>query len=788
MNTLTLDLQGTDLNEINKEFLAHPKAIALGFFDGVHRGHQEMIRNMVQEAETSGLEAVVMSFDRYPKPIPQNGKLNVIVPGLKKEQEILTSPLRASNREFLGLLQSAEQRDSILEQLGVDTLMLQVFNRANAGMSPEEFCYNILTDLLNTKVLYVGEGYRFARAQEGDVAFLEKWAEDTGVELRVVEGVTYDGELISSTRIREAIVEGDAQTVISLLGRGYTIPGVVIHGQALGRTIDMPTANTRVPEGMVIPRYGVYSSRSRIGDTTYDSITSIGLRPTVNHTDPYPLIETTILDEKIDLYDKYIEVELLEHHRDEEQFPSFIAMAAEIKKDVEKTRNFHRSSEYYYTYTDRNDIPIIISPSQRFNTTYFRVEAFVPYRADEFMANSLLSRILTATTEDFTTRPQLKAYLDSQLAAEITVEDRVISDLQQIRFTLSLVNRGPEETETLIETSKLFMNMMINPAWDEFYNFPEEVVTVEKNNLIFDLNHARLSTKNEAINSALVSLHEKNKLNAVSKLTTEEQIAAVERVSNVDLQQAWMRMFSQGHLRVYLAGRFEDKSFANFVADELEKLPRNRDALQLLPGKGPHLSKFENLGQAVGYGNSRQESVILIYSNLPRPISTKLVDVTIFDSLFAGRAKSLLNLAIMEELGYYYDVSSRFDTFNGLLIVHVEVEQGDRLRAIEVINQVIQDIAEGNYSDSDFLSAFRYVENILAATQDDAGARLDFASLQKISGDKYSPSEALIYAKAVTKESLSKIAKQLSLILDYSYLPESLRPETIETAEEEGLE
>lgn len=771
MNTLTLDLIKTKNSDVDKSYLGQEKAIALGFFDGIHRGHQEIIRRMVEEAEIKGLESVLMSFDRFPKPLPANHKLNVIVPGLHEKNELLQSPLAPANYDFLGFIQSSEQRNAVLENMGVDSLYLQVFDEKNAAITPHEFAYGILTELLNCKVLYVGQDYRFAKGQEGNIEFLKQWAKDTGAVLRVVDPVYYEEELVSSTRIRNHIVEGEMEDVSRLMGRPYTIPGIVIKGQALGRTIGMPTANIRVPEGMVVPKYGVYNSVCKVGDTSYNAITSIGLRPTVNHTDPYPLVETTILNEDINLYGQYIEVELLKHERDEERFPSFISMSAEIDKDMRKAIKYHSSHENFQLFTNKNNIPIYVSKSDRFNTSYFSVEVYLPVDEDEVVANALLARILTATTTEYDTRPKLAAYLQSQYASEITVKNEIIGDLQRITFTLSSINRSLDETGAFKNSSNLFINMLIDPVWNEFYNFADEIVSSEKMNMIFELNQSRFSSKKKALSRAITYLDKSHSYTSVDNLPIEVLSDMINDVSALDLQRAWMNLFNNGHIRVFLSGRFEDNSFAKELSRQFSRIHRSNDSFNLLPGKGLRVRDYQAIEKHTEYTDSKLANVVLIFNNLPSSISIRELDAQIFSAMLAGRSTSLLNRAIRTELGYSYGVSSEYNPFTGLLNISAEVEPEDRDRVVEIAQSVINDIKNNNFAESDFLSAFRFIENNLAGINDVAARRLEYASVQKISGSKYTVLEALVYAQSVDKEDMQVLAGELNLLLDFALMP-----------------
>ncbi len=450
MKTLRVDLSRNSDEVRNVLPPETPRALALGYFDGIHRGHRELINKLLQRAAERGLEADVFSFDRYPKPVPVHAGLTATVPGRERpEKMILQSPLPPAEKAFKGLLQTQEQRDEIFAAAGLDHLILQAFNRSFAGLSAEDFLNKILLEKLNVKVLVTGAGYRFARGQEGDAALLRRWAAEHEVELYLIPPIEAGGEVISSSRIRALVEEGKMEEAGALLGRPFSIPGIVIRGNALGRTVGMPTANMRIPFGMVIPKFGVYVTRTRVGETYYDSVTNVGLRPTVNHTDPLPLVETCILDRRIDLYDKEIEVEFLKQSRDEERFPSFIAMSARIAEDLAEARQYHRQSEKLYRYTRVQDIPVYLFRSGRFNTAYLQIEFYLPLDEKTVSDHSLLTQVLTAVAPEYPSRPEFQSFLDAQYGASVEAWVSKVNELQKLTFRLSAVQRGLDNSEPL---------------------------------------------------------------------------------------------------------------------------------------------------------------------------------------------------------------------------------------------------------------------------------------------------------------------------------------------------
>ena len=773
MNTLTIDFNNAKTLEDNQDLLNHPKAIALGYFDGMHRGHQEIIRQMVEVADSKNIESTVLSFDRYPKPVPESTYLNAVVPGTDTDDALLDSPLKTSEHEFLGLLQSKRQAAHILDSLGVENFVLQVFDKAYADMSPHEFCYRVLSKVLNCKALFVGANYKFAKDQAGDIDFLKQWAKDMDVDLHVVSAVSYDNKPISSSRIREDIKAGNLSEATSLLGRPYTLPGVVIEGQALGRTIGVPTANIRLAHGMVKPVYGVYESRTIVDGVRYNSLTSIGLRPTVNHTDPYPLVESYLIDQDIDLYGKYVEVELLKYKRAEERFPSFISMAAQIETDLEKTIHFHNNTEDFYLFTVENKIPFYLSHAERFNTSRLNVNVYLPYNPDTFINNILLANLVTATTEDYPTKPSLNAYLESQYSASINTSSDIIANTQEIKFNLTAVNQN-QNNDSFRNSAKLFTQMLISPNWDQFYNFPEELIAAEKQNLIFEISQNRIERDRVSIYQAKQYLEKENTKKNLAD-TFDDLIEKVKNVSKVDLQRAWMDIFTRGHIQVLMSGKFNDYKFTKDLVSAFNKLPRVKNPFYIVPGKGLELKHLEPAPKANRFFDTELTHLVLVYNNLPNAKSVDELLGYVFTALVSNSPSAVFNYNLSKNLQYVYDLDINYDPFSASLALHIEIKPEDRDRVVSIVNEAIDKIANNEYSEERLLSAIRTIENNLSSVKDNPSMRLDFANTRLISADKYSSKESLKFLRSIKREDINKLARNMHLVLDFALNPEEAK-------------
>lgn len=284
-------------------------AVALGFFDGVHLGHQAVIGLMVKAAREQGLLPAVFTFD-------STGSL----PGSKSK---------------LTLLQTDRQKQEVMEQMGVGEIVSPDFSEF-MHLTPQEFVDRLLVGVLRAKVLVCGENYRFGAAAAAGVSQLRQMSRERGVTLMVAPSVVLEGELVSSTRIRRALEQGDPQLVEKMLGMPFTIEGQVLPGKKLGRSIHSPTINQKIPPHFTVPAHGVYLSRATTPLGEYWGVTNIGQRPTVGGLDIN--CETFLLDFGGDLYGRTVTVSLLRHIRPEQKFQTVAELSAQIQQDVQSAK------------------------------------------------------------------------------------------------------------------------------------------------------------------------------------------------------------------------------------------------------------------------------------------------------------------------------------------------------------------------------------------------------------------------------------------------------------------
>jgi riboflavin kinase / FMN adenylyltransferase len=285
-------------------------SVALGNFDGVHLGHQQILARTIETAHSKGRDAVVYTFDPHPR----------LVLNLVPEIPRITTP---------------RERADLLEHLGVDVLILAEFTREFAMQTPEEFVQNVLAEELGTRNLFIGENYRFGKGRSGTPQTLRKMAPELGFIVHVVPPVRVDDAVVSSSRIREHLIHGEIRRANVLLGREFTIEGRVIHGHHRGKAIGFPTANIK-PEVKLHPPEGVYAVYCRTDSGIHPGVMNIGSNPTFK--DRRVSYEVYVLDFEGDLYGQNIRVYLVEKLRPEMTFSGVEELKAQIRKDVDQGR------------------------------------------------------------------------------------------------------------------------------------------------------------------------------------------------------------------------------------------------------------------------------------------------------------------------------------------------------------------------------------------------------------------------------------------------------------------
>lgn len=286
--------------------------LAIGVFDGVHLGHQQVLRQSISDARHHQASAVVVTFDRHPNAIvaPEH-----------------TPPL----------VYSLAQKLRVIASLGPDAALLIPFDKPFSELSGETFIRNLARDIGQIHSVCVGASFTFGHQRSGNIALLKALGQELKFAVHGLAAVSLDGKIVSSTRIREAIRAGNLDAAGQMLGRTYALAGAVVHGDHLGRQFGFPTANLDIT-GLAIPPHGVYAVQARLENRMHRAVVNIGHRPTLQSSAPFLRVEAHLLDFTGDLYGQEMEITFVEKLREEQRFPSREALQAQLARDVQAAR------------------------------------------------------------------------------------------------------------------------------------------------------------------------------------------------------------------------------------------------------------------------------------------------------------------------------------------------------------------------------------------------------------------------------------------------------------------
>ncbi len=293
----------------------HDRVMALGYFDGIHRGHAALLQKARQRADALGCPAAALTFDAHPDTV------------------VFGQPVELINT-------MADRQYLMTQRFGMDEVLVAHFDRAMAAMPWESFVENYLVKELGARHVVCGHDFTFGYRGQGNARRLQEKCQALGVGCDVIGRVEWKGVTVSSTHIRQLIHQGSMEEAAQFLGHPHLLTGTVTHGKELGRRLGIPTANLPLPQGILAPAFGVYAAKVFLpGGSERIAVTNVGVRPTV-HDSLGLVVEPWLLDFEADLYGQTIRVEFYRYLRGERRFRSLEAMKAEILRNAEQTRTY----------------------------------------------------------------------------------------------------------------------------------------------------------------------------------------------------------------------------------------------------------------------------------------------------------------------------------------------------------------------------------------------------------------------------------------------------------------
>jgi riboflavin kinase / FMN adenylyltransferase len=713
------------------------RGVGLGFFDGVHRGHIELLRVLIFKSQEMSLLPAVYTFPVHPETI-----LN--------PDDLFTC--------YLGDLPA---RLELLAASGIEEIHLQMFNQEFAAMEPGEFLDQILVERLKARLIVVGSDYRFGCGGRGDITLLRQWAAAHRVEIIVVPQISMFGDKISSSRIRSLISEGDLVLAASLLGRPYRLSGQVVTGRGLGHHLGFPTANIPVPSYLACPAFGVYATRTVVAGRAYESITNIGLRPTVEAGNAQPLMETCLLDVELDLYGQDIQIDFLERLRPEERFQSVEELGKQVSQDVAAVRKWHQVNEQGYELMHCNDISLSVLPTRRFAQSSLHMIFYTPLDARRSACQTLLMRVLTASCRRHPTRTSLAAALDNLYGSSIEATLEKQGDLQQIDLEAEGLISWTDGSSPFLETCELAFELLFDPLLDQYGLFDAATVETERKGLLLEM-ASRENDRAKYAYDRCMAVFCGGQVQGILPAGGSEWVS---QVSQEDLALAYRDLLANTRVDLYLGGAV-DKPVIEACLSGIRRFPAgNRPAYR--PGRYPSPFISAKPASVMEQKRVEQARIALAYTGMPPYFSHQSIQATVLNSMLGGDVHSLLFEVVREKLGLAYSVFSMNQRCLGALLIMAGVAPEQVEAALKAVLQQMEDLAAGRFESSLFARSCRMIETALLSSGDDLSSLISRQINGQLYGRNMTLAESVGLLQDVTPEDIIRLASQLRLVTTY---------------------
>lgn len=661
------------------------RAVTIGFFDGVHRGHQELFNQLVYYASIEKLKPCCYSFDNLPK--------------LQNEARV----------------QTLKQRQEQIAALGVQEYIEQEFNPAFSNLTAEEFVDQILVKQLNTKLLIVGSNFRFGHERAYGIPELADLCKANDIELKVLEPLTYAGEIISTSRIKKLLLAGQVDLANALLGHNFKVRGKVKNGRGLARKFKLPTANMALDKEQIQLPYGVYVTRAIVGDVAYNAITNFGVRPTVDAKESEPTVETSLLDVSMDLYDKEIEIEFLHFQRPEKHFPSFLILTAQIQKDVLDARRYHESIEKFYRYYAKDGLQLYHLPSERFLSGNLSLLLALPLNARNASCMTLLGNILSSCNANFQTHQSFMKRLAELYGLQISANTCALGDMAILQFDLQAIFQAPDGTYTFREGTDLLFDCLLNPLRDKEHVqlLDRQTFNCEKQNLLADLAAQIDDRDNYALKMAIEELY----AGTDYRFDPHGERDFVEKLTLEELSDFWLELLKTAEVMVFTAGNIGQKTLHG-LKKHLDNFPKNKDRFYCLANVNPTPYRLHNNIKHVENCNFVRSRYLLFFSNLPPYTSNKVLSFQLLLSVLVGDVQSLLFRRLREELGLVYGINYDLLSYMDCFALILALNEENVPLALKETAKILDELKAGKLADDVFNNTKLLLQNELINATD----------------------------------------------------------------------
>lgn len=754
MITINTQLSGNDAAvklqfqpEQTPELAARGCGICIGFFDGIHHGHQELLRRLIYSCAKKNLLSAVFSFNdvpklsRFPKEKCSAQKFEVV------------SSLPKGN-----LLQLPQQRQQILEEMGINYLFCQHFDARLAALTGPEFLQKILLDALHVKLIVVGYDFRYGQNLLWGVPELQAWGEEHGVEIQVVDPVLMYGEAIHSARIRSCVMQADLASAQAFLGRPFAITAKVGSGNQIGRTLSFPTANQVWPEKQIQLPFGVYATQTKVGNRLYRSMTSFGLRPTIAEQSKRPLLETHLFDFEGDLYNREVEVQFLKLLRAEQKFADLQAMMEQLAQDAKASESCFWENERLQKWDVVNGRPIYILPSKRFRTGQVVVRLTLP-QDEKNAARALALNYITSVSANYPTRQSLRNALAEMYGADLDAQTLQFGDLHDLVLQASALTRTPDEEQPFQQVQAFLGDILLHPLCDQAGNWDEKILQAERQNLCDELD-AMVNNK------AQFAWEQLKRELFPDDILSEPPMGSkqvLEKLRLKDVKAVWAELWQKADVRIYLAGKIREEwleLWRNFL---LRLNPPSEQSFYALPGIHPRPQVLERQVSKIECCELEQSRLNMVWRTGIPYNSLQTLTLQAFNTVMGGESSSLLFNAVREERGLAYSIFSHsLATWEAWAVtagIHLEREQ----EAVAAIEEEIKAFQEGGCREDAYQKMLAIVFTHLQTAPDRLSQLLNHAIREEMSGLHLSPADRQAMLREIDLSTVVSLSKKLQL-------------------------
>jgi riboflavin kinase/FMN adenylyltransferase len=715
-----------------------PRGVALGTFDGVHLGHEELLRELVMTCRSRGLLPAVFTFSTHPEQVFSSG--------------------------FRGYLMDEADRLRVFKALGVEEVFIFPLESV-CRLPAEDFLAEWMENRLDAKIIFVGRDASFGAGRTGGTTCLVDWSRRSGREARIVHDVNFDGKKISSTRIREALAKGKIEDANSMLAHPYRLSGIVRSGRNLGRKLGIPTANFPMPDDRVAIPYGVYAGRAEVQGRVHDAIINIGRAPTVGSGTAYCRVEAHLLDFCADLYGCEMSVELLSFFRPEKKFADFEEMLSQIAVDKERARSFFSALEDPVCRFTVGGVPAVFTSSSRFSTA----TAVLMFRrrpnASRLTDFSLLMRLLASTNADYEAPSQLLTCCTNLYGAVLYPYVNKQGDVQICGLMLTCLQEK-DGVRALEEALKLMFDCLLRPLRDGEGRLDEAGIIREKAQLEAELSARYEDRQLRAIEESLFRLFPGSDHGKLADGDRE----ALKDLTACELERAYGELWTDCQISFYYAGQTDDRLF-DAVEAQLARLPEAKGRPAIFD-TWPLPLKPEPIAPFIRREVTTQAQVIVQISAAAPWYSVERFAQSLFVAVLGGDERSCLFAQVRERQGLAYQVYAFNLLFSGVTILYAGTAPESAQAAKEAILDELRRLSsEGGVSQNRLKVAKKNLQEKVRRSADAVANLLRAGIYRHIYGHAASVEERVLLLEETELEDIKAAAERSTLLSTYMLLP-----------------